>query len=190
MNRLLVFHISTLVALLVGLTACTTTPGEAPSEDIGDADFERATKTRTGSPPPVFKNVGVLKSQLGMDRRPSDLGYREKSFNPCEYGMSQECTDQYLTVINFQLLCRDSEGTVSSIPISPKPIVYPTISWSVGGQNGVTPTDRNGYGHLAVVSPRPLREKRLVLRKGPHYVGVSVSDINKLVLPRNWCGRG
>lgn len=177
--------------MLLILSACGTAPvRETPPEDD---DFVRATKSRGGSPPPQFNNVGALQDQLGMNRRPSDLGYSEKSFNPCSYGMSQDaggCDAQYLTVVNFQLLCRDTEGTVSSVPVSLTPIVSPQIGWSLGGQNGGTPTDRNGYGHFAVVSSKPLRGRRLILRKGANYVGVTVSEINKLVLPKNWCARG
>lgn len=174
---------------MLAFAACTTVPIEPPDEGFEDPNFERATKTRSGSRPPVFKNVGTLQAQLGMNRQPNDLGYREKSFNPCNYGLDENCDSQYLTVVNFQLLCRDSEGTVSAVPTL-KPIVHPRITWSLAGQNGSTPTDRNGYGNLAVVSSRPLRGHRLVLRKGAHYVGVSVNEVNKLVLPVNWCGRG
>lgn len=182
-----ILRLLTLVAATFALSACTTTPIEPPDGGFDDPNFERATKGRSGSPPPVVKNVGALQTELGMNRQPSDLGYREKPFNPCNFGMGDNCANQYLAVIHFQLLCRDSEGTVSQVP-KLKPIIHPHITWSVAGQNGATTTDAQGFGHLAVVSERPLRGKRLVLRKGAQYVGVSVNDVNKLVLPRDWCG--
>src|SRR5262249_46141827 len=142
---------------------------------------------RSHSSVPVFKGVGALQSDLGMARPATDLGFTERPFNPCNYGLSEVCENQYLTVINFQLLCRYKEGTVSSVPTSLTPVVHPQILWSLAGQSGGTPTDRNGYGHLSLISESPLRGHRLILRKGPNYVGITVTDVNTLVLPKNWC---
>lgn len=182
-------HTLTLVLAATLLTACETMrhqPDTTENEELDDT-FKVMRKRSGTTAKPTVRSVGALQTQLGMNRKPSDLGYSEKSFNPCNYGLSNDCSDQYLTVIHFQLLCRDSEGTVSNIPLSLTPINSPQISWSLAGQNGGAPTDRNGYGHLTVVSERPLRQNRLILRKGPHYVGISVDDVTKVVLPKNWC---
>jgi len=94
-----------------------------------------------------------------------------------------------MNVVHFQLMCRDSEGTVSSVPVSLRPIVSPYITWSVGSQSGVTKTDRSGYGQFTFISGNTVKDRRLILRKGAHYVGLTVSEITKVVLPKNWCGR-
>jgi hypothetical protein len=185
-------QILTLVLSAVLLSACGSMSKEydEPAEYDEYGDNVQVIRKRKGSKDqPVVRSVGALQARLGMNRKPSDLGYSERAFNPCHYGMSDQCSEQYLTVIHFQLLCRDSEGTVSVAPVT-TPIASPQISWSVAGQTGGAPTDRNGYGRLTVVSERPIRENRLIIRKGPNYVGVSVGDISKIVLPKNWCGGG
>ncbi len=186
MNSARFLFIPTLVMVTV-LTGCSSAPVEDDQEAV-DFGYGKAGTSRTTSPTPVFKGISTLQSQLGMNRQPTDLGFTDRAFNPCSYGLSESCNNQYLTVVNFQLLCRDTEGTVSAVPIALTPIVYPQILWSLAGQSGGTATDRNGYGHFTVISQRPLRGHRLVLRKGPNYVGVTVTEVTKLVLPKNWCG--
>lgn len=179
--------VPTLVVSMASLSGCSTAPLK-PVEKEAELGYGTAGQSRTASPPPVFKGITVLTSQLGMNRQPTDLGFTDRSFNPCSYGFSDSCNNQYLTVVHFQLLCRNSEGTVSSVPVGLTPIFHPQILWSLAGQSGGTATDRNGYGRLSVISQRPLRGHRLVLRKGANYVGVTVGEVTKLVLPKNWCG--
>lgn len=169
------------------LTGCSSIPTTDDARE--DWDFSSDSSRPRKSAPRLGTAIGGLQSQLGLNRAPSDLGFTEKAFSPCAYGISSNCDFQYMTVVHFQLLCRDSEGTVSAVPVDLTPIVSPNILWSVAGQSGGTPTDRNGYGHFSVITPSPLRG-RLILRKGTQYVGVSVNEVSKLVLPRNWCNRG
>ena len=171
------------------LTGCSSVPTTDDAREGWDFSPETP-KSKRSQPPRPGAAIGGLQSQLGMNRAPSDLGFAERSFNPCVYGLSTSCESQYLSVVHFQLVCRDSEGTVSAVPISLTPIVHPNILWSVAGQSGGTATDRNGYGHFSVVTPSPLRGNRLILRKGTHYVGVEVNEVSKIVLPKNWCNRG
>ncbi len=166
---------------VIYLSACSTTPRDAMVDYV---------------PPPILeepkpKTVGVyqIQSDIGMNRQPADLGFAEKVFNACNYGIPGANCERLLNVVHFQLMCRDSEGTVSEVPIALQPIVSPYITWSVAGQSGSTRTDRNGYGQFAFISGDTVKEKRLILRKGPHYVGLTVSEITKIVLPKNWCGR-
>lgn len=166
------------------LAACATAPdapdigGPAPSGPILEEPKPRQAV-------PVFQ----IQSELGMNREAQDLGFAEKLFNACNYGIPGAGCERMLNVVHFQLMCRDSEGTVSNVPLSLRPIVAPYITWSVAGQSGSTRTDRNGFGQFAFISGRTVKEKRLVLRKGRQYVGLTVSEITKLVLPKNWCGR-
>lgn len=162
-----------LILSLIWLAGCKTTP-QSPNWPEPDS---KADPTVT------------LKSALGMSRDPADLGFVEKPFNPCTYGLNStgSCKNQYFSVVHFQLLCRDSEGSVSSAPIALQPIVASNVQWKVGSISGGTYTDSNGYGQFSLVSSRPARGQRLILRIGPQFVAFTVSEVSKVVLPKNFC---
>lgn len=160
---------------------CVTTPDyEPPDSGVKNARRGRARRI-------VPAQNDNLESQLGLTRSPADLGYAEKSFNPCNYGPSETCDFKFFTVVHFQLLCRDTEGTISTVPRALSPINHPNILWTLAGLSGGLPTDRNGYGALKVITPATTRGKRLVLKKGHNFVGVEVNEVSKIVLPKNWC---
>lgn len=145
-------------------------------------------------PTPEMQIQG-LKAALGMERSPEDLGFAERAFNPCqqhfdgaaESSSTQACARQYLTVVHFQLFCRDSEGTVSAVPLKMVPIVAEDMTWQLVGRRGATQTDAQGFGQFALVSARSARNQRLILHMGPKFVGFNVSEITKIVLPKNYC---
>jgi hypothetical protein len=161
-----------LSALVIALSACVSTP-PSPSG--------------TPNAPQVD-----LVSALGMQRDADDLGFAEQAFDPCQYGLAQEgaCRQRYFTVVHFQLLCRDSEGTVSTAPLQLQPIVYDHVVWNLAGQSGGTRTDGEGYGQFSMISSRSTRGKRLILHIGPQFVGFTASDVSKIVLPKNYCRNG
>ncbi len=173
-----------ILCCFLALGACTT----APKEPVERAERPPLVleEPRPRQAVPVFQ----IQNELGMNRQPDDLGFAEKLFNACNFGIPGEDCDRVLNVVHFQLMCRDTEGTVSTVPVSLRPIVAPYITWSVAGQSGSTRTDRNGFGQFAFISGRTIKEKRLILRKGAHYVGLTVSEITKVVLPKNWCQKG
>lgn len=161
--------------LLLGLSACTSNPPQSslPSPyEIGGG------------------NTSVdLISALNMNRDADDLGFAEKSFDPCRYGLDKSgaCQSRYLTVVHFQLLCRDSEGTVSEIPVNVQPIVANRVHWKLAGLSGQTRTDSQGFGSFSLVSSQSTRGKRLILEIGPQFVGFTVSEVTKIILPSNFC---
>ena len=132
-----------------------------------------------------------LKGVLGMNRPAEDLGFDEKPFNPCSFGAPgpNGCGTQYLAVLNFQMLCRDSEGTVTDAPVALEPIAGTEVQWKVGATSGDAYTDERGYGQLSVLGPAPARGQRLTLRFGAQYVAFEVSEVSKVVLPKNFCRR-
>lgn len=166
--------------ITLALTACGTAP---PS-----VDYVPPPTAEDSQPAPRGIGVLQLQNKLGMNRPDNDLGFAEKFFDPCALGLPSEgCSKKVMSVVHFQLMCRDSEGTVSSAPVALQPIVAPNISWSVGGLSGSTRTDSHGYGQFLLISGNTVREKRLILRKGAHYVGLTIGEITKVVLPKNWC---
>ena len=130
-----------------------------------------------------------LSQALGMNRSPADLGFSEKSFDPCQHGWNSEeaCQSRYLSVVHFQLLCRETDGSVSQAPRRLMPIEAREVLWSLGHQRGKTRTDAWGYGQLSAVSHQSVRGKRLILKIGSRFVGFTASEVNKIVLPKNFC---
>jgi hypothetical protein len=129
-----------------------------------------------------------LRSALGMTRDATDLGYDEKSFDPCSFGLTSQsgCGHQYFAVVHFQLLCRDSEGTISMAG-NVQPIVSDHMTWQLNGMTGPTQTDDRGYGQFSVVSRKSTKNQRLILHIGPQFVAFNVSEVTRVVLPKNFC---
>ncbi|MBC7372283.1 MAG: hypothetical protein H7326_11995, partial [Bdellovibrionaceae bacterium] len=101
------------LSLCLFVVGCASTPKE--SLPVGNLP------PRVMLPPAQSQETAIdypaLKRSLDLDRSPEALGLTEKAFNSCEagygYSTSHNCRRLYFTVINVQLLCRDSEGTVS-----------------------------------------------------------------------------
>lgn len=162
------------------LSACQTTP-KAP-------DTPAQPKAAVEAKSLDAKSLEEIQKDLGMKRRHGDLGLAEKAFDPCPYGLAQSCTSKYFVVLQLQLHCRDSEGTVNEVPATLTPIANSNVQWSLGGQNGTVRTDRDGMANFILVSDAPVRGKRLIIKKGANYLGVSVSQASNLILPQDWCG--
>jgi hypothetical protein len=162
-------HIA-MIALILFVSACSTAP---QSPETGDDEV-----------PPVLRQV-PLQDRLGMRRAVEDLGYAEKQFKDC--ARDGVCRPQYFSVVHFQLLCRDSEGTVSNVPLHLTPLTSDRVRWQLGGLNGGTRTDHNGFGQFTFVSERSARGQRLILRIGKQFMGFTVSEVTKVVLPQNFC---
>jgi hypothetical protein len=165
MFRLLVFAILTLL-----IAGCRTTP---PSPEPIDTSKDVASQ---------------LKERLSMRRAPEDLGFEERQFDPCEMGMeSAPCSAKRLTVIHFQLVCRDSEGTVQDVPVNLTPLKSGRVTWKLGGFSGLTRTNESGHGSLDIVSSRSLEGQRLSLRIGKQFLAFTASELTRVVLPQNFC---
>jgi len=138
----------------------------------------------------VGPDISKLKGILGLNRQLNDLGYAEKSFDSCRVGLTGEtgkCGPRVLTVVNFRLLCRDSEDTAQDIVSNFTPVVTDQVKWKVAEVSGVTRTDTDGYGSVQVISSRSLRGQRLVLTVGRQFLGLTVADVNRIVVPVYWC---
>jgi hypothetical protein len=94
------------ILLTLLLAACTTSKKEVPVTVHESDEYS------------IPRSEAALQAKLGMVRASNNLGFEEKKFNPCEHGIKSDhkCPSQFMTVVHFQLLCRDSEGTVTSAP--------------------------------------------------------------------------
>jgi hypothetical protein len=138
----------------------------------------------------IPRSDAALQSRLGMIRAINKLGFEERRFNPCEHGLQQapNCQSQYMTVLHFQLLCRDSTGTVSRVPNALTPLSKDYMTWKLAGKEGSTRTDVQGYGQLTMVSAKSTKGQRLILLIGKQFLGVTAEEASRLVLPKNFCG--
>lgn len=175
-----------LLAALVALTACSTTPtGPPPSKT-----------------PPMATEIGQESSQidyvaiqrtLNLQRPLENLGIDERNFNSCEmgygYSRNQNCRTMYMTVLNVRLLCRDSEGTISTVLTESDvtPIAGQTIRWTLKNVQGQFQTDGLGYGQIVALSPRPQKRERLKLSLGNEFLYMRANEITKVITPRPWC---
>lgn len=169
------------LSLMLILSACTSTPKDA----------DQAEPVKTPSERPISLSPSQMLSRLGMVRDLEQLGFQEQGFNPCQFGGGHpgSCDQQYVSIVHFQLLCRESEGTIQEIP-QLFPITSANIEWKVAGQSGGTSTNEEGYGRVSLISRRPVRGLRLTLKRGAQFVAFTISEIGKVVLPSSWCASG
>jgi hypothetical protein len=178
-------RLSVALAALAVLSACTTTP-TPPDENVDSY----APPPRVERPQDMSYRINLqdLQSRLRMTREADDLGFTEKQFDTCVAGLSSgSCSRKYFSVVHFQLLCRDSEGSVSEAPVQLTPLTSDRVTWKIAAHTGNTQTDGQGYGRFLMLSEKSVRGQRLTLRIGRRFMGFTVSDVSKVVLPRNFC---
>jgi len=192
------------LALLVGLTSCTTTPDsveppldgmEIPPALKKPKSTRRNTKGTPGSPVPLIQNIDYegLSRSIGMDPPREKLGYLEKAFETCNagygYSSSNDCRQNYFSVINFRILCRDSEGTVQ-VTINPedlRPLGGRPITWILNGNTGSFRLDNQGYGQIKMTSETSLKDERLKIVAENDFLYLKAGGANRIVTPKNWC---
>lgn len=172
-------------------TACTTAPKsetplirEKPAAPVESAPGAGST----------IDYVGLQRS-LGMEIPSDKLGYKEKSFDTCQagygYSSTHNCHKEYMVVINFQLQCRDSVGTVAEgvtnadlTAISNRP-----VRWNLKPNQGETNTDSEGYAQIMTVATRSPKTERLKIAVGNEFLYMRANEITRVVTPRPWCNQ-
>lgn len=180
-------------ALLVGLltlavTACTTTDQAREKSDRWEEPRQPVPTRKRIKPVDLVK----LSKKLGMYKDVTDVGFYERTFNDCslprEHRLSNGCSTQILTAIQFRTRCRDSEGTVESVTnFELEPMVASAVKWNLGRHSGTTPTNTSGYGRILVRSARSLRNERFRLTHNNQMMAVTAAEVRQFVLPRYWC---
>ncbi len=134
-----------------------------------------------------------LRRFLGLERTRDDVGYVEKSFETCKvgygYSTSRNCQRAVFVTIQFQILCRDSEGTVSqAISRSEmRPLSGRTLRWQLKKSRGSMELDGEGFGRLDAIVAASHRLERLKISVDNDFVYVRAGELRRLVTPRNWC---
>lgn len=136
-----------------------------------------------------------LQTYLKLDRDPEQLGFAEKAFNTCDagygYSRSQNCHKEYFVVIHFRLLCRDSEGTISTVLTESDvmPIAGRPVRWTLKGISGTVMTDGNGYGQIRTIASSSQNRQRIKIAVGNEFLYMRSHEITKVITPRPWCSQ-
>ncbi len=130
---------------------------------------------------------------LSLDKSRNELGYEERAFNTCQVGFGfsplENCQNKYFVVIHFKLMCRDSEGTISYqlSEADLKPVSNEKLRWTLKNLNGVLETDSMGFGEIVAIATQSPRHERLRLSSAKDFLLIRAYEINRLIVPSNWC---
>ena len=180
----LLFPIPLLV--LFFCSACTTAP------DTEETDLPKSRSSYENLDHRKSYNdidIASLVQELEMDQPVHEIGFTEKSFNSCDIKSNRSekpiCQRLYLGRVNFQVMCRDSTGTVEKVNL--EPLDEGNLRWKQGRHRGYTRTNSMGYGSIEFISTRSSMNQALYLYLGRKVARKSLKDMWKLILPKNWC---
>ena len=172
---------------IIGLAGCATTSTPTVSDSSEDEPIVSKVKE--------YIDYDKLQSNLNMKYPRKKLGFFEKRFNTCKAGAgfveNTNCRKRRLAVVNFQLVCRDSTGTVEEAITDYElvPVVSTRINWKLGYFSGRTHTDLDGYGKIRQVTPGSSKGQGLQLRIGKNALRLEVDGVRRIVVPKDWCER-
>ncbi|MEN0057741.1 MAG: hypothetical protein AAGB31_02810, partial [Bdellovibrio sp.] len=104
---------------------------------------------------------------------------------------SQNCHREHLVVLHFRLLCRDSEGTISTILSEQdlQPLNYRTVNWTLKGAKGSLQTDAQGYGQIVTATPLSQRSQRVKIAIGSEFLYMRAGELKQVITPQPWCNQ-
>lgn len=174
------------------LCACATeSESEAPNQIPSEAwnPPQNAPEQPQPAPPRPAYDVAHIQEMLGMRRSAMDLGYAEKGFDGCRYGVQDQngsCGRRYMSVINFRVICRDTEGTIQDVASGFRPLER-NLEWRLAGAQGTTSTDSQGFGQVAMIYSKSPRSQRFMLIMGGRSLGVEAGEVKQIIVPNDWC---
>ncbi len=134
-------------------------------------------------------DVNALLAELKLDHPLEKIGFEERSFNSCKVESNKSakplCQNLYVARLNFQVMCRDSTGTVERVTLTP--LNSQKLRWKKGAKRGVTSTNAKGFGSLGFVTDYPSANGHLYLYLGSKIARKRFKDQWKLILPKSWC---
>lgn len=146
--------------------------------------------TPESAPEATTIDLNEIQQQLKIHRPVTELGFTQKKFDLCQLGHKETCGRQYFSLIHFQIVCRDSEGTVEYVSEAElEPLAHREIQWKLGNNEGTLQTDHQGYGQIRTATLSPVGDDRLMLINGRLSLGLSASEVTRLMVPKNWCQR-
>jgi hypothetical protein len=184
------------ISLLV-LTACAQEEvAPAPEPDRGGFTLWQPHIEQTPeTPKPSAKKdldreipVDDVARKLNLGLHFDELGFHEKRFDPCALGYkTKSCETQLFTMINFQVVCRDSEGTIQSNNYTLTPLALKPLHLKVGSHLADSQTDQNGFSQIRFLAKTTARETRFILSSPPFLLALHAGEVKKIVVPNDWC---
>jgi hypothetical protein len=183
-----------LIVFPLWMTACSS--AQKKTEPVQkNVEKAEAPKVSVGAGEEEAESVDVVALQraLGLERPATQLGYAERAFNTCEVGYgfskSHNCRQRYMVVVHFQMMCRNSEGTVSEIvrPADLQPNSNRNVRWSLKNESGATTTDYEGMSQVRLISAQSQKQQRFKLTVESDFLYLRAGEVNRIVTPRSWC---
>lgn len=189
--------LSILATLFAGCASQPRTNSTARTEretsPVYRAEPGGAVQVRPDDDAPLNVDHVGLQRSLGMDRDTRQLGYAEKAFQTCQAGYgfpsSRNCERRHFVVIHFQLLCRDSEGTLQT-PLGRedmRALSRATVNWTMLPESGEIVLDEDGFGKILTTVRTSPRAQRLKLSVGEDFLYTKAGEINRVVAPAPFC---
>ncbi len=177
------------VISLLFIFSCATKPVLSPPEKAPAPAVQIPTAALLVAP----IDMAGLQKYLGLSRASETLGYQEKKFQTCQAGNGfsnqQNCETKHFVVIHFQLMCRDSEGTISTILTAAdlQPVSHRPILWTLKNISKTIETDERGYGQISMISAASQSQQRLKLSLGNDFLYTRAGEITRIATPPSWC---
>jgi hypothetical protein len=188
-----IFAMAAFAALLSACTSTTDSSSDSQSDTEMFPELRERRVYHSGETAPVIVDYDGLQKSLGMTRPLADFGYVEKEFATCDvgygYSSTHQCRKNLFVVVGFQLLCRDSEGTVST-PLrydDMKPLASRTIHWELKGDRGQILLDTQGRGQFRGIFNFSPRDQRLRITSRNDFLYMQAQSIKRVITPANWC---
>lgn len=183
-------RISSLLVFVLSITACVTDP--EPKEIEADSlPKSPSVYLRTNPLQNQYNDIDLnaLSIELNMTNSFDQLGYQEKLFNTCEIKSNRSprpfCENLYLSQLHFQMMCRDSTGTVEKVTL--EPLISDQLRWKSRNIKGSARTNNEGFGRLDFISKQSSHKEALYFSIGNKMARKSFKDYWRLILPKNWC---
>lgn len=138
-------------------------------------------------------DMAGLQNFLGLKRPYTKLGFVEKSFNSCQvgygYSNSHSCRKLFLIVLNYQLMCRNTEGTPTHAVTAQdlRPISLKRVKWNLKNAQGYVDTDSEGYSQIVMVSDESQKYQRLRITIGEDFFFMKAGELTQMITPKSWC---
>lgn len=180
---------------LASLPACSTTSEmvHEEQENVLFPEFRNKRPYDRDQAPAEIIDYDGLQRSLGLVRGAAVYGYEEKDFATCDvgygYSSTHRCRKNIFVVMQIQLLCRDSEGTVSTTLKfdEMKPLASRAIRWELAGERGSLILDSLGRGQIRSIFSSSPKEKRLRVATQNDFLYMQAGAIRRVITPSTWC---
>jgi hypothetical protein len=183
------FRYATLVSFIF-LASCASTQ-EAKSPDDSESNIPQVKVDERLAKPsaePAVIDLDELERKLNLPREFDQLGYHERKFNACLLGFRKNnCVPELFVMINFQVVCRDSNGTVEHVSTELIPFANKNLALKVGNKRQTAVTDAEGYSQMRFIAKSTARGERFFLNSPPNSMMLRAGEISKVVAPNDWC---